>query len=303
MQMWPVLAALLCFAGGGMQAEPFPRSLVTWLPDARNPVFTGTGADTWDSKIRERGWILRVDGTYYLWYTGYNDARSSSRFLGLATSRDGIHWERDAANPLTKDGWVEDVCVVHADGAFFMFAEGKDDVAHMLTSPDGRSWTERGPLDIRTRGGSPIAPGPRGTPTVWVEGKTWHLFYERSDAGVWLATSTDRRVWTNVRDEPILRMGPDAYDRYAVAFDHVFKQGDVYYALYHANAHKPWKPDWTTCLARSRDLVHWEKYAGNPIISGGNPSSAIVVETPAGARIYTMHPDVRVFSPLPPAQR
>ena len=40
---------------------------------------------------------------------------------------------------------------------------------------------------------------------------------------------------------------------------------EVYYSFYHANAQRPWT-DWTTNVARSRDLVHWEKYPGNPII-------------------------------------
>ena len=44
-----------------------------WKPIADNPVFAGTGRDTWDRKIRERGYILiGEDGTYHLWYTGYD---------------------------------------------------------------------------------------------------------------------------------------------------------------------------------------------------------------------------------------
>jgi hypothetical protein len=43
--------------------------------------------------------------------------------------------------------------------------------------------------------------------------------------------------------------------------------------------------------------VHWEKYPGNPIIRN-NCSSAILVRTPQGQdRLYTMHPDVKVFVP------
>lgn len=51
------------------------------------PVCTGTGEQTWDSKIRERGFILpRKGGGFDLWSTVYNDARSPNRFLGHATS-------------------------------------------------------------------------------------------------------------------------------------------------------------------------------------------------------------------------
>lgn len=289
----PIVFVLLLLAGDPTRAEDFPADLVKWVPAADRPVFSGEGNGAWDRKIRERGWILVENGTYHLWFTGYNPDRSPTMFLGHAQSRDGLRWERDPAGPLLTTSWVEDMCVVHQGDTYFMFAEGKEDVAHLLTSSDGLRWTEHGPLDIRQTDGKPISPGPRGTPTVWVENGTWYLFYERSDLGVWLARSKDRHTWTNVSEEPVLGMGPDAYDRHAVAMNQVVKRDGVYYAYYHANAHRPWK-DWTTCVARSRDLVHWEKYPGNPIIDH-NWSSGIVVDGPAGHRFYTMHPEVRVF--------
>jgi hypothetical protein len=292
-----ILALPLASDARAPAKESPPWLFTAWAPLADNPVFTGTGRDTWDHKIRERGYIL-VDreGTYHLWYTGYAGDRPPTMSLGHATSRDGIHWERDAGNPIFAESWVEDVYVDTHDGAFFMFAEGKNDIAHLLASTDGRKWTDLGSLDIRKTDGTKIDPGPYGTPTAWFEKDIWYLFYERGDRGIWLATSKDLKVWTNVKDDPVIAMGPEAYDQTAVAVNQVVKREDFYYAFYHANAHKPWR-DWTTCLARSRDLIHWEKYPGNPIIQN-NRSSAILVRTPQGEdRLYTMHPDVRVFVP------
>lgn len=297
-----VLAALCIGAKGldGPATRPFPPELVSWEPDPANPLFQGTGARTWDRKIRERGWILRENGTYRLWYTGNNDELSPNRLLGLATSTDGVHWERDPRNPLVRNDWVEDMCVIHDGDQYVMFAEGREDIAHLLTSPDGIEWTEKGPLDIRTTDGKAISPGPRGTPAVWKENGVWNLFYERGDQGVWLARSEDLKVWKNVQDDPVLAMGPAEYDRFAVAIDQIVKRGGVYYAFYHANSHKPWTADWTTCLARSDDLVHWEKYPGNPLIRN-NSSSSVLVDTDDGPRLYTSHPEVRRF--LPTAQK
>src|SRR5580658_411451 len=138
----------------GQRADDAPWQFVAWTPIPENPVFTGTGRDTWDRKIRERGYILvGDDGTYHLWYTGYAVDRPPTMSLGHATSRDGIHWTRDPDNPIFKESWTEDVCVVRHDGAFFMFAEGKNDIAHLLTSNDGLKWTEHGSLDIRKTDG------------------------------------------------------------------------------------------------------------------------------------------------------
>lgn len=283
---WPAFA----------RGQDFPRELTEWVPLQDAPVFRGTGEDTWDKKIRERGWILRVGETYHLWYTGYNEDRSPLRMLGHATSADGLRWERDANNPIYDKGWVEDMCVLEHEGGFLMFAEGERDQAHSLSSPDGVHWTEEGKLDVRKKDGSPIPPGPYGTPTVWFQDGTWYLFYERGDQGIWLATSKDRKVWTNIQDEPVIAMGPESYDRHAVALNQIVRRDGLYYGFYHANATKPWS-DWSTCVARSRDLIHWEKSPANPII-GQNRSSAILVPAPDGSdRLYTMHPEVMVFVP------
>lgn len=292
---WAILVVAMAGGSAAGQGGDFPEWLVRWEPIAENPLFEGTGGDEWDARIRERGWILREDdGSYRLWYTGYNEEKSPTRFLGHATSTDGIHWTRDPRNPIHTDAWVEDMCVLKQDGTFFMFAEGERDVAHMLTSDDGIAWERVGPLDVRLTDGSPIPPGPYGTPTVLVKDGLWHLFYERGDQGIWLATSPDRLVWTNVQDDPVIPLGPDNYDRTAVALNQIIEHEGVYYGIYHANAHRPWR-DWTTCVARSTDLIRWEKCPSNPVVAD-NRSSGLIIETPEGRRVlYTMHPDVRRF--------
>jgi hypothetical protein len=190
--------------------------------------------------------------------------------------------------------------IVKRDGTYYMFAEGRHDIAHLLTSSDGVHWREQGSLDIRLKSGAPISGGPRGTPTAWFENGTWWLFYEREDLAVFVATSPDTRVWTNVTDDPVIARGPAAYDRYAVAVDQVIKHKGRYYAYYHASALASWD-EWNTCIATSDDLLHWRKYPGNPILPA-NPrmpeaSSAMVVNDGMGFRLYTTHPDVRVYFP------
>lgn len=289
---------------GSARAEEFPADVVRWVPALKKPVFQGAEGNAWDRQIRERGWILVEGGTYHLWYTGYNEDRSPLILLGHATSPDGVRWTRDRNNPIETSSWVEDVCVVHHGNTYFMFAEGIEDIAHLLTSHDGVRWVESGPLDVRKVDGSPIAPEPYGTPTVWIENDIWYLFYERQDLGVWLATSKEGdTTWINVSDDPVIDLGPGAYDRDLIALNQIIKRNDVYYAYYHANGHNSetgLETGWTINVARSRDLVHWEKYSGNPILNG-NYSSGIVVDGPAGRRLYTMRSDVRVFV-NPPAR-
>ncbi|MDA0834357.1 MAG: glycosylase [Planctomycetota bacterium] len=277
----------------------FPAELVTFEPIDENPIFVAEGEGHWDVKIRERGFILKDDECYMMWYTGYDGTREGQKMLGLATSGDGIHWTQSVDNPIYDDHWVEDMMVVKVDDVFYMFAEGEKDQAQLLTSDDGVNWQRQGTLDVRLKNGEPIPPGPYGTPTAWHEEGTWYLFYERRDAGVWLATSSDMKVWTNRQDEPVLLPGPDDYDRDLIALNQIVKYNGRYYAYYHgaSNAQKP--NLWTTNVAVSDDLIHWKKYAGNPLFPiSANKSSGIVVPDGDRFRLYTMHNEVHVHFPV-----
>jgi hypothetical protein len=276
----------------------FPSDLVDWVPRPGNPIFAAGGDGHWDVKIRERGWILREGDGYHLWFTGYDGTREGIKRLGYASSPDGIRWTRSAMNPLSRDHWVEDMMVVKWGDTYYMFAEGSDDNhAVMLTSKDRVEWKWEGPLDVRLADGNRPAKKPCGTPTVWIEDDVWYLFYEHLDLGVWLATSNDvrSRVWTNVRDDPILVPGPAAYDRQLIALDQIVKHKGVYYAFYHASGNGTPRT-WNTNVARSTDLIHWQKFPGNPIVED-NRSSGIVVRDGDGFRLYTMHAQVDIFCP------
>ena len=274
--------------------KEFPEELIHFVPYKNNPVFAATGTATWDNQIRERGWIRKEGNEWYLWYTGYTNI-DSIKFLGYATSHDGITWTRYKDNPIYSSGWIEDVCVVKSGDIYYMFSEGKGDTAHMLTSTDRIHWTEKGNLDIRLTNGSPLSKGPFGTPAVLKEKNIWYLFYERDDKGIWLATSKDLKTWANAQDEPVLKCGPETYDQYAVAMDIVIKYKGLYYGYYHASAFEDWR-EWSSNVAVSRDLVHWKKYPNNPIV-GNDKSSPIIVHDGKRYRLYTMHPEVNLYFP------
>ena len=57
--------------------------------------------------------------------------------LGLATSSDGVTWQRSSQTPIYNDGWVEDIMVVKQDGTYYMFAEGAAAPAKLPTESAG----------------------------------------------------------------------------------------------------------------------------------------------------------------------
>jgi hypothetical protein len=91
-------------------------------------------------------------------------------------------------------------------------------------------------------------------------------------------------------------MGPHSYDKYAVAFDQVIKYEGSYYAYYHASEYEDWH-EWTSCIAKSDDLIHWKKYNKNPILRE-NKSSPILVKNGEEYWLYSMHPEVCIHLPV-----
>ncbi len=298
---WVVMAVLMCVVGIGWADEPkFPRELVSFEPTGAGPVFVAGGEGRWDVKIRERGFILREGPLWHMWFTGYDGTRSGLKMLGYASSRDGVRWTRHKSNPIYKAHWVEDMMVVKQGSVYFMFAEGRGDVAQLLVSSDGIGWTRRGPIDVRLTNGKTIPQGPYGTPTGYYENGTWYLFYERRDAGIWLATSTDMLIWTNVSDEAVLKPGPKLFDRDLVALNQVFRHKGRYFASYHGAARGEETPAlWSSGLAVSDDLKSWTKYSGNPLRPRvENKSSGVFVRDGSRFVFYTMHGAVHRHLPI-----
>ena len=281
----------------------FPEELVSFSPSKHNPVFQGTHAETWDKDIRERGYILYEDGLYRMWYTGYNDSLSELRYLGYATSNNGIDWERHSDKPLVENNWIEDMHVIKHNGLYYMMAEGRNDITHLLTSKDGVEWYEKGDIKILKTNGEPIDEGPYGTPTIWIEDGVNYLFYERNDLAIWLAKSEDFMEWTNVQDDPVLERGPEEYDKGAVAANQILKYNGRYYMYYHASTSSDWMDPnaqalWSSNIAVSSNLLDWEKYDQNPIVEGDHSSPIVVYDEKKKEYIlYTMHDIVWRYNP------
>lgn len=296
----------------------FPSSVEQTLrgiqPLREEPVFRGE-PQAWDASIRERGWILYDEGQFKLWYTGYDGQRSSIKRIGLATSPDGLSWQRTSKTPLIPDQWVEDVMVTRHRGRYWMLAEGQDDIAQGYCSTDGVTWKHLGALDIRQTDGQPITSGPRGTPTLLIDGDDWYLLYERRDAGIWLAkartealetgsTETksaeiDQREslprWHNVQDQPIIGLQDREYDHAMIAVNQVVPVANGFVALFHSSSDHAAPRRWVCSAAFSRDLLHWVKLEQPLTTVEQNFSSGILVDSPIGWRFFTTHDQVRAY--------
>ncbi|SFB22010.1 Glycosyl hydrolases family 43 [Amycolatopsis marina] len=113
----------------------------TWTPGAKKDLkFTGPGGGAAPAVFSGRpgGFdgvhtcdpsVLRVGGTYYLYYTGSAGDRAHGNSIGLATSKDGRNWKRVGSGPILtpahdvardNDYGAGQPAVVHLDGWFYL---------------------------------------------------------------------------------------------------------------------------------------------------------------------------------------
>ena len=117
---------------------------------------------TWDAEKVGRPSILVEDGVYRLWYDG---TANGVRSVGLATSADGVHFDRHPANPLFLNAGAVDVKRIGSD--YVMLREAGDGT-YWATSRDGICWTDRGRLFGMS--GSDYDRFGQVTPFLWLDG-------------------------------------------------------------------------------------------------------------------------------------
>jgi predicted GH43/DUF377 family glycosyl hydrolase len=165
---------------------------------------------------------------------------------------------------------VFDPAAVVADGQVFLCysAVGPySDMLGMARSRDGVAFR---------KSETPILAG-RAPELVWSDGR-FYLFYvlKAPDQGyvVHLATSGDGEAFTPL-ERPILTAGkPGAWDGFEVTTPRLFERSGVYYMLY-AGEGDPSRKDKPGAfgLARSGDLVSWERDPRNPVFLKGAPGA------------------------------
>jgi predicted GH43/DUF377 family glycosyl hydrolase len=72
---------------------------VNWTLSPSTPVLMHGAAGTWDQKAVETPSVVKFNGGYHMFYTGYPGDYSASKEykIGHATSTDGITWTKDAS--------------------------------------------------------------------------------------------------------------------------------------------------------------------------------------------------------------
>ena len=195
---------------------------------------------------------LVVDGRVHLFYQGYG--RGPADAICHAVSADGLHFERDATNPIFRPsgtwtvGRAIDAEVVRLGRRWLLYAATRDPQmkVQMLAGAVSEGGFERGAW--RMLADRPILkpdlPWEQDcieAPTVLRRGETLFMFYagayNNAPQQIGLARSTDGVTWTRVSDRPFLANGaPGAWNSSESGHPGVFVDEDgTPYLFYQGN--------------------------------------------------------------------
>ena len=168
------------------------EELMDWhLPD--RPQFSWRDGEAWERGGLYKSSIVEQDGVFYMFYNAKDQAEDWTEQIGVACSRDLIHWVRGAENPVLKvtpGAWDEtfnaDPYVVQDGQQWLMFyyglgGAGTDGICHaqegLAVSGDLVHW-EKAPDPILAAGrpGS-IDCGHVHKPSVFYENGVLYHFY------------------------------------------------------------------------------------------------------------------------------
>jgi len=97
-------------------------------------------------------------------------------------------------------------------------------------------------------------------PSVWREGNRFYLFFtgaDETEMNVWIGLATSEDGFCFVcHEEPVIVPGEE-YDRGGCEDPRIVKVDGTYYLLYVGNSRRYHVSN--ICMARSNDLIHWEK--------------------------------------------
>jgi beta-1,2-mannobiose phosphorylase / 1,2-beta-oligomannan phosphorylase len=179
-------------------------------------------SEPYEAKGVAAPFAMVLDGKVHLFYQTYGNASKDA--ICHATSTDGLHFERDATNPIFRPsgawtvGRAIDAEVVRHNGRWFLYVATRDPEmkVQMLAGAVSDGGFERNAWHMLADRPllKPELPWEQDcieAPTVLRHGKTLFMFYagayNNAPQQIGLARSTDGVTWTRMSDQPFLRHG------------------------------------------------------------------------------------------------
>lgn len=246
----------------------------SWERDAEGPSLSLGTAGRFDDQHMHGPCAARIGDEWFLWFTGARGSVADrvSR-MGLATSRNGLTFERVSQDPVLELGGnrslMTPTLLTELDGTpirengklrfWFSATDFKDPTQrhtlHEVTSSDGRKFDEPSPPQLEHC----------YSPTIVKDGDRYLLWYTDVSREPWFmrhAVSNDGQTW-EVTPEPVLE-NSQPWEQGRLFYPTVRKVDGVF-VMWYGSYWRQEKHKTALGVAVSRDGVKWTKSPHNPV--------------------------------------
>jgi predicted GH43/DUF377 family glycosyl hydrolase len=267
-----------------------------------NPVLQHSGNIKWDAIYIDPGGMLFQDGLFHMFFNGINGFPAAVG-VGYATSTDGYNWIRQGNEPVLRASQLKGTNLIGSN-LFVTSALVEENGTWVLYFYTLSGSTFNGPGDIgRATAPSPtgpwtihpepvLSPGAAGAwdevqvsaPNVLKTENSYSMYYDGHGNGttsmIGMATSSDGIHWTKYNDpdttdpaftesDPVLTASSTGWDSTRVIDPNVVQTSNGWIMIYLATTGtgKFAGNEFSFGIASSRDGIHWEQSAQNPILS------------------------------------
>ena len=260
---------------GGYESTGWSRDLAQY-----ETIIDGSGSQPvvgdWDGKEVRKAAVIRDGAEYKMWFDGVN--LLSEAQVGLATSTDGISWNKNPANPVLTGAvgaWDETgehaPFVLKEGGIYKMWYEGSNGNVRQLgyaTSANGIDWNKYAGNPVLAAGPESYDQEAAGHGSVINDAGTYKLWYHAmGDQGpiIAYATSSDGMNWT--KQGPVLLPEGSSWDEGGLWGPSVLKIDSTYWMWYAAQG-----PLGSSIgVATSADGITWTRSLANPVLTETTP--------------------------------
>ncbi len=215
---------------------------ISWATVGNGPVIKTGSQGSWDMGMVTPGPVIKEDGIYKMYYSGAVEAHLIGQ-IGLATSSDGIHWQK-YPKPIIQagSGWETSInanSLVKKDGVYYLYYVGLGSSntlrQGLATSTDGINWKkyEGNPILSPTEGWE--YKGSYYSSVIFENGifKMVYMNNQTNDTGFGKAVSTDGIHWTKDSNNPYFT-GTDTYNNWTFRpiYPFFIKVGNSYRVYY-----------------------------------------------------------------------
>ena len=249
------------------------------------PVLNRGGKGEWDGVDLLNPSVIYKDNIYYNYYSGFD---GSVWRTGLATSIDGLKWNKFEKNPIldiSNSGWDSEYiaangCAIEIDGKIYYYYQSKKKKG---PTQIGLAISEDGKKFVKYQNNPVVSVGVNhawdslvvADPYVFKYKGYYYMYYLGMDKlfiqRIGVAVSKDGITWEKSVLNPVLDMGVrDAFDENGVGEPSVVYRKPYFYMIYTGRARNEVRD---IGVAISLDGIYWKKLSTNGIFRRRNKYS------------------------------